>query len=219
MQLSAEELFIRAGHAIDPPEKQVRHGLHQPLAAHDPLPFVLDAREFTHVFHIGREHGGLRFLELEDDPVVGVAAFEERDEAPRADAAQANHLPCKIDDLVAAGDDLVFRRKRFDECRIAGFDIGPQRLILEPLDHGRLLLEAGLPINLLGEPGDRSSLGAVASFLERGFGVFCGGRRISFVSQPLDVVRSHPFVEHSDGRLPRKLLHGLAVGVGDMAGE
>ena len=47
------------------------------------------------------EHGGGRFLDLEEERVLLVAPLEQDDERPRADAADTDDLAGDVDDLEA----------------------------------------------------------------------------------------------------------------------
>src|SRR5262249_57961453 len=71
-----------------PAEHQAARGLHQALSLDDALAVVCELA----LAEEGLEHRCLVFLELQHERVVVVAADEERDPRPRADAADAYDL-------------------------------------------------------------------------------------------------------------------------------
>ena len=73
---------------LDEAEHDVARRLGEALAFDDPLAVVRVIALAEEPF----QHGGLRLLELKEERVVVVAAEQEHDEGPRADAADADDL-------------------------------------------------------------------------------------------------------------------------------
>src|SRR5205823_5612840 len=85
---------VDAGADVLPAEEDVARGLHQALAGDDALSAIA-------VFALADEllqHGGLCFLDLQEQRVLIVAAEEERDPGARADAADADDLSRQVDE-------------------------------------------------------------------------------------------------------------------------
>src|SRR5262249_1663725 len=79
-----------------PPEQQVTRSLHRPLALDDTLAVVVLLAPADEAF----EHGGLGFLDLQEQWVVIIGAEEQRDPATRSDASHAHDLPCQLDEAI-----------------------------------------------------------------------------------------------------------------------
>src|SRR5215471_9539818 len=118
---------------LAPAEEDVGRSLDQPLALDDPSPFALRAALEA---AMRLEHGRLGLLDLEEERVVVRAAMHEDDPARSADAADADHLPRDVDDLVLLEEPppvQVQRRK-----------VGPKKK-LEPLQDGTPIRRARFP--------------------------------------------------------------------------
>ena len=72
--------------------------LDHPLPDHDAPSLLLD-RSFA--VEIARQHGFLRFLDLEEQRTVGSLLLKQHNPATGADAAYADNFTCDIDDPVA----------------------------------------------------------------------------------------------------------------------
>src|SRR4051794_25454833 len=89
-------------HAVDPdharpPEHDVARRLDQPLSFDDSLPVVGEPAAAG----MWLQHGVLGLLHLQEERVGVVAAEEQRDPAPRADAADAHDLAGEVDQPIA----------------------------------------------------------------------------------------------------------------------
>ena len=84
-----------AGAWPGPAQEDVAGRLQHPLAVHHPLALVLVAALGQGAF---QDRPG-RLLDLQEQRVVLVAALEQGDEAPGADAAHPDHLAGHVDDL------------------------------------------------------------------------------------------------------------------------
>src|SRR4051812_10198239 len=79
---------------MQPAEEDVAAGLHQVLSSDDALPLVGSAAGTCEAL----EHGGLSLLELEEQRIPPVAAEQEQNPGPRADASHAHNLAGEIHD-------------------------------------------------------------------------------------------------------------------------
>ncbi len=105
--------------ATDPPEEDVARGLHEALAGHDPLPMVAEPA----LGEVPFEHGALGLLHLEEERIGVVATCEQRDEATRADAPDADHLPRQVDELVLLQEMLAVVLERATVLTEEGLDL------------------------------------------------------------------------------------------------
>src|SRR5579875_974012 len=80
-----------------PAEEDVAGGLHHPLSLHHPFAVLAISARPQVLF----QHRGRGLLDLEEERLTGVPALEQGDERPRADAADADHLARRVDDLEA----------------------------------------------------------------------------------------------------------------------
>src|SRR5438067_847502 len=78
-----------------PAEEDVAGGLHQSLALHDPSTVVVELALPDERL----EHGRFGLLGLEEQRVLAIAASEEEDPGPGADAADADRLAAEVDEL------------------------------------------------------------------------------------------------------------------------
>ena len=77
---------------MQPAEKDVATGLHQPLTGDDPLAMVSKLARTEELL----EHRRIRLLELEQQRVPPVEAEQQRNPGARAYATDANHLAREI---------------------------------------------------------------------------------------------------------------------------
>ena len=80
--------------ALGPPEVDVAGGLHHPLAVDDARPGLVPALR-----QMVLQYGLRGLLDLQEERVLLVAALQQHDERPRADAADADDLARHVDHL------------------------------------------------------------------------------------------------------------------------
>ena len=111
-------------HALRPSEVDVARRLHHPLAVHHALSGLLEPA----LRQVILKHGGRCLLDLQEERVALVAALQEDDESPRADAADSDDLAGDVDDLEA-----------LQEVASVALQGGAVRTEL-PVDHGSQLV-------------------------------------------------------------------------------
>src|SRR3954467_6796410 len=83
--------------ASGPAKEDVAGGLHHALALYDALTVLLEAA----LGQVLLEHRGCRFLDLQEQRVLVVAALQQDDEGAGSYTSDTYHLPCHVDDLEA----------------------------------------------------------------------------------------------------------------------
>ena len=168
------------------------------------------------------EHRGLRFLELEEERVVAVPPEQEHDEGARADAADPDDLPGRVDIAEPLEQPATVSRERSP----VGADDLLQRLvkavelvatdkILDRRHDGRVADDARLAVDELGQLRERLQAALRLRLRQVALGpldLLRGRLLLKFGQQLLDVQARVPEVEVAHGRVP---VDRLAVGTAD----
>src|SRR5260370_10462162 len=80
----------------DPAQEDVAGGLHQALAGDDAVAVVAQPAATRKRL----QNGSLRFLDLQEQGILGVSRIQEQNKAARADAANSHYLAGKIHETV-----------------------------------------------------------------------------------------------------------------------
>ncbi len=203
-----EVALLGPGH---PAEEDVARGLGEALAADDPAP-VVAVRAGVQV---RLEDGGAGLLDLEDQRVAVVAAFEQQDEAAGADAADAHDLACGVEVAVAVEEDPALLGER---AAVVAEDLAEG----DPVEVGGPFEERRVVDDVPGTA--RVGLGELAEGLEAGAAAGAGepvqeAGAVVAVDQLDEVVGGDPLVP--DGELPegREASDGGAVRLGGDEGR